>query len=350
MYRPNFPPTDTIVHAATRNRHCGLDALRGIAALMVVAGHAMEATLGYTDVFKPAQLVINPGRFGILVFFLISGFVIPPSLKRDGVRLFLVNRAFRLLPALWLSVACAAALRVAQGDGVTAADILANATMMASLLSMKPMFGCYWTLSVELAFYCACIALYTSGLLANHRLVGGVALYSAGMSAIMNLNLLGLPAYLLTGMLLRAVHDGDRSARPWAWAAVGALVAIAPAILLHAGAALQDQVRWFSATLLAVPVFLIVMQRGARKTAPVLQWLATASYSIYLFQDVALWSLDFLIPVAPVLYPIAVLAGSIAIGGLVARFIELPALAIGRRVARNLRQSGGREQAWRSAV
>ncbi|MBX6766364.1 MAG: acyltransferase, partial [Actinomadura rubrobrunea] len=41
----------------------------------------------------------DPGHYGVLVFFLVSGYIVPASLERHGsVRAFWISRFFRLYP------------------------------------------------------------------------------------------------------------------------------------------------------------------------------------------------------------------------------------------------------------
>jgi hypothetical protein len=59
-----------------------LDALRGIAALAVALQHGAE-------ILWPAYLrwsieVFRPGEYGVFVFFICSGFIIPASLEKYG--------------------------------------------------------------------------------------------------------------------------------------------------------------------------------------------------------------------------------------------------------------------------
>lgn len=79
------------------NRYSNLDMARGAAALFVLIDHSIldfiEPGPG-TLLFKIATFM---GSFGIALFFLISGFVIPFSLKFGSVN-FIVRRIFRLYP------------------------------------------------------------------------------------------------------------------------------------------------------------------------------------------------------------------------------------------------------------
>src|SRR5881397_2950111 len=85
--------------AAGARRLAWLDALRGIAALVVVYEHAQD------PIFPELRTTVAPwfdtGKFGVMVFFLVSGYIIPASLERRGsIRDFWVSRLFRLYP-LW---------------------------------------------------------------------------------------------------------------------------------------------------------------------------------------------------------------------------------------------------------
>jgi peptidoglycan/LPS O-acetylase OafA/YrhL len=99
------------------------DALRGIACLSVVCSHLVGQSLVQPGVVAQYGLAQVPdghaspvsnffysggfGEFGVALFFLISGFVIPLSFERYGPRAFLIARCWRLVPTY---VACFAIL------------------------------------------------------------------------------------------------------------------------------------------------------------------------------------------------------------------------------------------------
>ena len=79
--------------------------------MLVVWVHVSEKFKGFaaagTDWVYALTRPINAGRLGVVLFFAISGFVVPFSIKlahRYPVREFLVTRFFRLYPAYWLSI------------------------------------------------------------------------------------------------------------------------------------------------------------------------------------------------------------------------------------------------------
>jgi peptidoglycan/LPS O-acetylase OafA/YrhL len=160
------------------SRLAWLDALRGIAALCVVVDH------GNTLVLKSGQAFwsqwLDLGQYGVFVFFLVSGYIIPASLERKGsLRQFWVSRAFRLYPLYLLAIALSVigyetgygTLRHAQYTPVAA--VASWLLMIPNLLSGPNVPNVTWTLSYEMAFYLLLAALFS---VRAHRHSGGYAL------------------------------------------------------------------------------------------------------------------------------------------------------------------------------
>ena len=86
------------------NRLGFVESLRLLAAIVVVAQHLAEA---YPDVGPLLALRhAGPGLVGVLLFFLISGYVVPMSLKGPFAPLpFLLRRVFRIYPLLLVAFA-----------------------------------------------------------------------------------------------------------------------------------------------------------------------------------------------------------------------------------------------------
>ncbi len=96
---------------AHASRLAWLDALRGIAVWGVVLQHLSSylMTVVHRVVYPPVDL----GQYGVMVFFLVSGYIVPASLERRGsVRMFWVIRCFRLYPMFLLALAAASAFAV----------------------------------------------------------------------------------------------------------------------------------------------------------------------------------------------------------------------------------------------
>jgi peptidoglycan/LPS O-acetylase OafA/YrhL len=152
-----------------------LDALRGIAATIVVLYHL---TWRGVEVLPAAQTIshgISWGHFGVELFFAISGFVIFMTLERTrSAADFAVNRFARLFPAYWAAIMVTSAAMVllnAPKLALTGNMILFNLTMLQSYFYFPLVDGVYWTLSAELGFYVCMLALWRLGLLGRIELV-----------------------------------------------------------------------------------------------------------------------------------------------------------------------------------
>ena len=144
------------------NRYKELDCLRGIAAFSVVLFHF---TFGYdhgngSRILSEDKFYFTYGYFGVHLFFLISGFVIFMTLEKSNkLSDFLVSRFSRLYPAYWaciiISVALTTALSVPFQQGIfSLKQIFVNFTMLQYWFKIKDVDGAYWTLAIELTFYC----------------------------------------------------------------------------------------------------------------------------------------------------------------------------------------------------
>jgi peptidoglycan/LPS O-acetylase OafA/YrhL len=170
--------TPASLPAPPAGRLAWLDALRGFAALCVVFDHASGLVLYRLHQFLYQWF--DFGRYGVFVFFMVSGYIIPASLERKGsVREFWIGRAFRLYPLYALSIAAVAVMYfLGLGTGYGAQrDWLRSVTswpaMIPNFLSGPNVPNVTWTLSYEMAFYLLLAALFT---VRAHRHSGSYAL------------------------------------------------------------------------------------------------------------------------------------------------------------------------------
>jgi peptidoglycan/LPS O-acetylase OafA/YrhL len=160
-----------------------LDALRGWAALVVVGFHLSPQILG-TERHLAIMRFIDLGKYGVLLFFLVSGYVIPMSLERHGsLRRFWIGRLCRIYPAYLATIAVVAVLAAtglltwqASLRAETVTGVLAHATMTPDLLGLRGAVRVFWTLAYEMTFY-----LVVAGLFA-WRLHRHSALFAAGLA------------------------------------------------------------------------------------------------------------------------------------------------------------------------
>lgn len=168
------------VHNVTSSssRVVELDALRGIAALAVAAYHyttRYQEAIGHVGGSLPSLL---PGKYGVHLFFLISGFVIFMTLERTHRTMdFVVSRFSRLYPGYWAAVAVTALVVYSIGlpqQGLPWQDLLLNFTMVQEILGAEHLDGSYWTLQVELFFYVQMMFWFALGQLKRiHWIIAG---------------------------------------------------------------------------------------------------------------------------------------------------------------------------------
>ena len=166
---PVFPPDTAPAPAAvgSKRRITGLDALRGLAALSVVLGHF---TANYNRVYgHSADLLFSYpwAGYGVLLFFMISGFVILMTAERAArPGDFAWARFSRLYPAYWTALVITFVVLTTfglPGRQPSAPRAVANVLMFQNLLGVGNVDSVYWTLHVELYFYAIMLVLIWRG-------------------------------------------------------------------------------------------------------------------------------------------------------------------------------------------
>jgi len=249
----------------------------------------------------------------------------------------------------------------------------ANATMIPTLFGYDNMMGLLWTLETELVFYLLCLLLFWSGVLHNALALAIACFALLTLFAGFKLQLIPAPeisawrsmpyhlAIMFWGGIAR--HCFDDSFRR---VSIGnmqlrishLLALVAAAILLPLLAlSLQDwmttgktkELTLSAAYSLAIALFVIGVFR-VRLQHPVLVWLGTISYSLYLFHcvfftPIYLWAHQH--PEHPLaqlhmgIYLAITVLATVAFSDLVYRLIEAPSNRLARRLATSLPRTQG---------
>lgn len=136
-----------------------LNALRGIAALIVAIDHLILMTSGCAPGSALFYFATFLGSFGVGCFFLLSGFVIYLSLEKTSSLEFLWHRILRVYPVIVVAVAIRLASQVMMGqrelDLATLKLFLLNVSLFGNLFIHVPenIEPIVWTLSIEVKFY-----------------------------------------------------------------------------------------------------------------------------------------------------------------------------------------------------
>lgn len=148
-------PTDKSHSQSTRLP--SLDGLRAVSILLVLVGH-----VGGTRGFGRVNLGIGDyAHLGVLVFFVISGFLITRLLLKEhaksgrvSLKNFYIRRALRLFPASYTYMACVGLLWGAGVISLHATDMWHAVTYTVNYLPERSwQIGHLWSLSIEEQFY-----------------------------------------------------------------------------------------------------------------------------------------------------------------------------------------------------
>lgn len=348
-------------------RYRDIDALRALAAYLVVWMHVAErhhelSQLGAALYTLPQA--VDAGRIGVITFFVISGFVIPSSLKGarlQGLRTFVIRRFWRLYPAYWLAVILGYwACHILSNNPMKMAEVAMNFTMIQESLGYPSVMGHFWTLQVELLFYTTCALLFALGLLHRPWVALLITLALAWVSGEFLLGILhhlgpfalnsvrGHTLFFLSFMFWGSLYRHWRDANyPKDWKLLGLMVAACcilrhPCISLSQGLAQGNEsaIRYALSHILGLALF-IAGALALRIQSSRIAYLGEISYSVYLFHPVllyaGLWALKWLPPVCQQLhlgfYVAFHLVASTLFAHLVYSRVEKPAMSLGRRLS-----------------
>ncbi len=323
--------------APVSRRMASLDGLRGVSALIVVFYHYLAmlhpdlvehfATGPIPWIAQTPLAILWNGLGAVLVFFVLSGFVIAGAADRRGDQVIanLVTRYFRLaLPAtasvvlalFWLNLLPTAARDLAatftrpsawlgytvQGDLPSLSAGLYDGFVGIFVTGRSDINNVLWTMKTELFGSMALFVIYW---VARDFML----LRLAGLFALAALSLTILrDAYLCfpLGALLYEAHRRDLLERVPAWTAAVALVA---AVLLASYTTgfghriMPEEIRWRLSPdnalgpvpILAAVLFLLAVLRlapfAALMSTAVTQWLGRVSFALYLVHVPLLYTL-----------------------------------------------------------
>ncbi|QTE39018.1 acyltransferase [Mucilaginibacter gossypii] len=289
-----------------RSRLEWIDGLRGVAAILVAILHLWLLIRSNVTVINPSLSkgisffvsdFFDFGKIGVVVFFLISGYVIPFSLYKANAKSFLISRFFRLYPAYWL---CILSFCLISGfSGVK--NILINLTMLQKFVGSEDLVGVFWTLQIELIFYFICLILHEFNLLNNDKFLIKffysllfISLFVAGLRYKFHLKLpvaliLGL-AVMFLGMLWRK-NVLDKSSyitnETFKKLIIYFIVILVPLTLLAYSENFGNNEVWyryFASYLIALLLFKLFSLY--KSPGIFLKYLGTISYSMYLLHPV----------------------------------------------------------------
>lgn len=355
-------------------RQAYIDSLRGIAVFLVILAHSYFDYFYFIHKADPQiagaewekQLV--KGTAGVILFFAISGYIIPKSFQGNGieaVKQFVVRRFFRMYPLFWISILPRVFLYFLGNRAYSLDTIILNFTMVAALFNRDNVLGLYWTLPYELLFYFLCLIFFLLGWNGKSQKISIVILaltccYWIGeigeaqsLWHIKSTYLFRILIYIpimLWASLWRLWIEGEQPLIIQKMALVSIPLhhlAVSPIIyyfsLLH-----SSNFEYFLAAapsfFLAILLFMLGTTYVKLKFRP-LAWFGMISYSLYLFHVYVLrsvyYSLEFFIQHRTLSvinffeFFAPILMGSTFVAVFCFYFVERPSISFGKRIIKS---------------
>lgn len=336
-------PAIQLVAPIATARLSTVQTLRGLAAMIVVAGHFLSDPSLNVRALK--WIVPDPG-LGVTVFFVISGFILPWSLWRsrytaaDYLR-FVLKRLVRLDPPYFASIVLALLLGYALNQShfhrgapyvVSGSQLLLHIGYLNCFFAGKPwIIGVYWTLAIEFQYYLI-LGLAFSWITSANRLLFAGFVASCAFSQFLIRDRAFLPfnwPVFLMGIVIFRYKARIIQAREALWWILAC--ACWTAFVFPMGLGERQQLALAHAIVGAASALSIAyLEYGNR----VLTFFGNISYSLYLLH----WPIGIRLvylgaryarnPVSAVLVALLAMAVSIACAYAMYLFIEKPAMRL----------------------
>ena len=332
-----------------------LDGLRAIAAFLVVFYHA--------------GIEWAPGGLGVLIFFVLSGFLITWLLLKEeeqsgaiSLKLFYFRRSLRIFPAFyayWLLFSAVSLLLHKRYDVAQAISAFFYVNNYYQALHGDPNTGLShtWSLGIEEQFYLLWPLLFMLLREARHRLrflIAAIVLLVLYREALIFLfhrdqgyiyEAFDTRAdHLLMGCLLAvALRAGVWTGlwrrlcfTPWLSVVPIGLLVISTALALRFGSTYRDAVAFVVDPLLVTVLIVQTIAHPSAGLGVALNWdwmryLGTISYSVYLYQQLVVEPVRKLTARWPVVSMLATILAVIAVASASYWIVERPFLRLKKR-------------------
>lgn len=311
--------TSGVAAAAGTPRFEYIDGLRGVASIMVAIGHlAGAAEDKHPGILGPGVMELAEyGRYGVQIFFVLSGFVIAHSVATGSYSFgylarFVGRRFVRLDLPYWSVIALEILLLWLSGmvmvqytrDLPSAPQILSNAFYLQQYLGYDHILPVFWTLCYEVQFYLVFVLslvlltkLRNAGATARTtRIIASAAL---AISFCWSLSIyLGLSTMPHRGLFVDrwfqfalgvVTYLYYRNYCNWVPVAAGAALCVVGGLIFGADDYRVTSTLLTAATSVAILASLRFSWWNSLLIGPTMQFLGWISYSLYLLHTCVGW-------------------------------------------------------------
>lgn len=333
--------------------------LRGLAALLVAFGHSawfpfdkvpqrlyMGTTLDEMGPsvgnFLHAYTFLPSRTFPVAVFFLLSGYVLEFSLRKNATE-FVVNRIFRIYPVFMMSFIFYYAMIKFSGTNISWGNLFGN----LFLINSNAVVNVSWTLNIEMRYYLysAIFAFFGLSGIARAWIFVVLLLWTADST-------LFWICYMSIGAIFSDLETKERQAQAQGHdnsVAIGGwlMVLAYTAVFWYVGFA-RHQIPYKAGTAVgevssAIFVFMVaVVKLRHMRDNRILTWLGDISYPLYCIHIPAMvvcWMI-FHGRLPGVVIPFLGSALALTAADVLHRTVEEPFIAHGRRLTGLLKERG----------
>ncbi|MDR6146738.1 peptidoglycan/LPS O-acetylase OafA/YrhL [Sphingomonas sp. SORGH_AS870] len=346
---------DILPHAPNHaQRFAFLDVARGLAALVVMLQHSLEGSgIESLEPGAVATTWLNLGETGVAIFFLVSGFIIPASVREGStVRDFVIRRTMRIYPLYWAIFAVTIVILVGFGGqsmpplGTT---IGSHMLFVQEWLHLPNFVGGSWTLFIEMIWYIAFALAFFSFFGVGFRLVASflvayalITFSAAYIFPSFPFGRLSIFALCFYGYLYLLYFEERVSKHAFHIGSTIFLILIAINIFVgfylnpstaHAAPSFSCVAISWSIALLVFPL-LLYKRHSAFAQSPALRYLGEISYSVYLLHSAIMRALELTdirgLPFIALTFTLTILGATLTY-----KYIEKPGVMLARSWTRS---------------
>ncbi|HIJ37724.1 MAG TPA: acyltransferase [Rhodospirillaceae bacterium] len=313
-----------------------LDTVRGVAILAVVCSH-IGSRLAQSETVN--QLIVDIGRGGVTLFFLLSGYLIFSKVQTQSLTKFIIRRFFKVMPSYWvnISVIFIIDLLIDNCPHFSAPSYLASLMAVSDVIGVQAVSGVFWTLLIEFKFYLF-IALQHAlfGRRHLHKIFSILILFEIGCWFFRghgSLTLSYFPVFYLGIEIALAEESG--------WARL-ALLRLALVTLLSGGSLYLclDQQKLAATLYLAGSTIFFAIILKHRIGSNFFVYFGITSYSNYLYHSIIAWAIFTILAPPTGVASLPAVAIALFLATLVAKtfykFIEVPMVNLGQQLTARL--------------
>lgn len=267
-----------------------IDYLRALCATVVLLDHLAMVTIdprGGLDI-SGFGLLTEIGRFGniaLYIFFMMSGMMITLVAQTQSAATFVTHRASRIYPMFVLCLTITALLSPWGPHfrfDVSLNQYLANLTLNPMALGYRWVDASYWTLPVEITFYCAITVVMLLGAMKHLQAVVAtwVILQALTCYWFRDVPLIGYTYYFLAAGAVLALLYQRRNERLNL-----ALLALSLVPCLRCVFVVSESARfnpWIGSAVILGAFALFLFMRGRTVELPGAQRVGSLTYPLYL--------------------------------------------------------------------